>query len=112
MNWYEQPQAIYWALGVLFSFLVAFWKMAVKADKGKEQIAKVAKNEEAIKALQTEMTNIKTDLGEIKEGVDKQGNDTAAMMKCLQSIMNALYDNDCNIGPARDRFNDYLSDRQ
>ena len=72
----------------------------------------MAKNEEAIKALQTEMTNIKADLGEIKEGVDKQGNDTAAMMKCLQSIMNALYDNDCNIGPARDRFNDYLSDRQ
>ena len=69
-------------------------------------------NKKAIETLQTEMTNIKDDLSEIKEGVDKQGNDTAAMMKCLQSIMNALYDNDCNIGPARDRFNDYLSDRQ
>ena len=69
-------------------------------------------NKKAIETLQDEMKNIKGDISEIKEGVDKQGSDTAAMMKCLQSIMNALYDNDCNIGPARDRFNDYLSDRQ
>jgi uncharacterized membrane-anchored protein YhcB (DUF1043 family) len=94
---------------LLIGWLVRF---IIKANKSKERLDQVAKNEEAIKALQTEMTNIKGDLGEIKEGVDKQGNDTAAMMKCLQSIMNALYDNDCNIGPARDRFNDYLSDRQ
>ena len=111
MNWYEQPQAIYWALGVLFAFLAAFWKIAVKADKGKEQIAKVAKNEEAIKALQTEMTNIKGDISEIKEGVDKQARDTAAILRSLQSIMNALYDNDCNVGPARTDFNNYLANR-
>ena len=101
-----------WVITSGLALLVWLVRFIIKANKSKERLDQVAKNEEAIKALQTEMTNIKTDLGEIKEGVDKQGNDTAAMMKCLQSIMNALYDNDCNIGPARDRFNDYLSDRQ
>ena len=71
----------------------------------------MAKNEEAIKALQTEMTNIKADLGEIKEGVDKQSRDTSAILSSLQSILNALCDKDCNVFPARDKFNDYLSKR-
>ena len=101
-----------WVITSGLALLVWLVRFIIKANKSKERLDQVAKNEEANKALQTEMTNIKGDLGEIKEGVDKQGNDTAAMMKCLQSIMNALYDNDCNIGPARDRFNDYLSDRQ
>ena len=101
-----------WVITSGLALLVWLVRFIIKANKSKERLQQVEVNKKAIETLQDEMKNIKGDISEIKEGVDKQGNDTAAMMKCLQSIMNALYDNDCNIGPARDRFNDYLSDRQ
>ena len=95
-------------VGALLTWLVRF---IIKANKGKEQLDKVAEHDKSIKALQSEMTTIKGDIGEIKDGVDKQARDTTAILSSLQSILNALCDNNCNIGPARDKFNDYLSGR-
>ena len=108
----NQLKDLWWLGGILLFIILKIGEIAVRSNKGKEQQVKVGEHDKSINQLKSEMKNIKGDITEIKEGVDRQGNDTAAMMKCLQSIMNALYENDCNIGPARDRFNDYLSDRQ
>lgn len=111
MAWIPTAKDIYWLLGVIAFLLVGYWRLAIRANKSKERLEKVDKNENNIKALQEEMVNIKDDINEIKIGVGRQTEDSSAMMKALQSIMNALYDRDCNIGPAREKFNDYLSER-
>jgi hypothetical protein len=111
MDWIQTLKDLWWLVASVLILLGYFWKTAVKANKSKEQIAQVEVNKKAIEALQTEMVNIKGDITEIKDGVDRQGQDTVAILSSLQSIMNALYDSDCNIGPARDKFNDYLTKR-
>lgn len=111
MTWIDKLKDIWWLLGVLLIILGVLWRLAIASSKSKERLKQVTKNETAIKALQTEMTTIKEDISDIKEGVDKQAEDTAAILSSLQSIMNALYDKDCNIGPARQKFSDYLAQR-
>ena len=111
MTW-ELFERFWWLLGsVVLALLGYVWKLAITVHKSKERLAQVAEHDISIKALQTEMTTIKDDISEIKVGVDKQGQDTAAILSSLQSIMNALYDRDCNIGPARKEFSDYLARR-
>lgn len=102
---------LWWLFGVLFLLLGAYWKLAVSANKSKERLVQVEVNKKAIETLQTEMTNIKGDITEIKQGVDRQGEDNVAILGCLQSILNALCDKDCNVIPARDEFNKYLTKR-
>lgn len=111
MEWIEKAKDIWWLLGILFVILVAIIKLAISISKSKERLNQVAKHDESITTLKTEMANIKEDIFDIKVGVDKQGSDTAAILSSLQSIMNALYDSNCNIGPARDKFNEYLANR-
>lgn len=69
------------------------------------------KNALCINALKKEMGGIKEDIAEIKESQDRQSSDTSAILSGIQSIMNALADGECNILPARDKFNDYLAKR-
>ena len=107
----DELKDLWWLLGALLVMLGAYWKLAISANKSKERLKQVAKNEESIKTLQLEMTNIKDDLFDIKQGVDRQGHDNAAILSCLQTIMNALCENDTRIAPARDKFNEYLSKR-
>ena len=107
----DELKDLWWLLGALLVMLGAYWKLAISANKSKERLEQVAKNEESIKTLQLEMTNIKDDLFDIKQGVDRQGHDNAAILSCLQTIMNALCENDTRIAPARDKFNEYLSKR-
>ena len=111
MEWIDKAKEIWWLLGILLIIIGAIWRLAVSFSKSKERLNQVAKHDESINTLKTEMANIKEDISDIKVGVDKQGSDTAAILSSLQSIMNALCDSNCNIGPARDRFNDYLSKR-
>jgi len=107
----DELKDLWWLLGALLVMLGAYWKLAISANKSKERLEQVAKNEESIKTLQAEMTNIKEDISDIKQGVDRQGHDNAAILSCLQTIMNALCENDVRIAPARDKFNEYLSKR-
>lgn len=111
MTWVEPLKDLWWLLGILLLILGALWRLAIKTNQSKERLETVAENDKSIKALKIEMADIKDDITDIKHGVDKQGRDTAAILESLQSIMNALYDNDCNIGGARDKFNEYLSHR-
>lgn len=111
MTWMNPLKDAWWLLGVLLIIFGALWRLAIKTNKTKERLVTVVENEKSIKALKVEMTDIKGDLSDIKQSVARQGRDTSAILGSLQSIMNALYDSDCNIGPARDKFNDYLSNR-
>ena len=111
MTWIPTLKDAWWVLGVLTVILGAYWQLAIRTNKSKERLKQVAKNEESIKTLQAEMTNIKEDISDIKQGVDRQGHDNAAILSCLQTIMNALCENDTRIAPARDKFNEYLSKR-
>ena len=111
MTWIDSAKDAWWLITIALLILGAYWQLAITTNKSKERLKQVAKNEESIKTLQLEMTNIKDDLFDIKQGVDRQGHDNAAILSCLQTIMNALCENDTRIAPARDKFNEYLSKR-
>ena len=109
MDWIEKN--LPWLITSAIAFAIWLVRFIIKANKSKERLEQVQTNKENIEALQKEMTNIKSNITEIKDGVDKQAQDTAAILSSLQSILNALCDKDCNVFPARDKFNDYLSKR-
>lgn len=111
MEWLDTFKEIWWLLGVLLLILGALWKLAIQTNHSKERLQQVAENEKSIKALKTEMTDIKGDISDIKHAVDRQAKDTSAMLSLLQSITLKLNDQQCDINAARDRFNDYLSNR-
>ena len=96
---------------VLLAILAALWRFAIQTNKSKESLSQVATNKESIDALRGEISTIKDDISDIKDGVDRQGYDMAAVLGALQAVMVALNDEGCNITGARDRFNDYLSKR-
>lgn len=103
---------IQWIIvALLVPIIGALWRLAIRTNQGKERLEQVAENKKSIDALKEEMAGIKGDISDIKESVDKQTQDTSAMLSLLQSITIALNDKDCNIGPARDKFNDYLAKR-
>ena len=109
MDWIEKN--LPWLITSAIAFAIWLVRFIIKANKSKVRLEQVQTNKENIEALQKEMTNIKSNITEIKDGVDKQAQDTAAILSSLQSILNALCDKDCNVFPARDKFNDYLSKR-
>ena len=111
MEWVSPLKEIWWLLGVLLAILAALWKLAITSNKSKESLQQVATNKEAIESLKVEMNGIKDDISDIKEGVDRQGHDMAAVLGALQAVMIALNQEGCNIGGARDKFNDYLAHR-
>lgn len=111
MEWVSPLKEIWWLLGVLLAILAALWKLAITSNKSKESLQQVATNKEAIESLKVEMNGIKDDIADIKDGVDKQSEDMAAVLGALQSIMIALNDRNCDIGSARDKFNEYLAHR-
>lgn len=111
MGWLDTFKEIWWLLGVLLLILGALWKLAIQTNHSKERLQQVADNEKSIKVLKNEMCDIKDDLSEIKQSVDRQGHDTSAMLNLLQSITLKLSDQQCDINAARDKFNDYLSNR-
>ena len=111
MEWIGPIKDFWWLLGVLIAILAALWRLAIQTNKSKESLSQVATNKESIDALKGEISTIKKDISDIKDGVDRQGHDMAAVLGALQAVMIALNGKGCNISGARDRFNDYLSRR-
>ena len=111
MEWIAPVKDFWWLLGVLLAILAALWRLAIQTNKSKESLSQVATNRESIDALKGEIRTIKDDISDIKEGIDRQGHDMAAVLGALQAVMIALNEEGCNISGARDRFNDYLSRR-
>ena len=111
MEWIGPVKDFWWLLGVLVAILATLWRLAIQTNKSKESLRQVATNKEAIDALKGEIRTIKDDISDIKEGIDRQGHDMAAVLGALQAVMIALNEEGCNISGARDRFNDYLSRR-
>ena len=102
---------LWWLGGILLAMLAALWKLAIQTNRSKERLEQVSTNKEAVKILQNEMAGIKHDIYDIKTGVDRQAEATSAILNLLQAMTKALHDKDCDIGPAQDRFNDYLARR-
>ena len=111
MEWIAPVKDFWWLFGVLLAILAALWRLAIQTNKSKESLSQVATNRESIDALKGEIRTIKDDISDIKEGIDRQGHDMAAVLGALQAVMIALNEEGCNISGARDRFNDYLSKR-
>lgn len=111
MPWIEPIKDFWWLLGVLIGILAALWRLAIQTNKSKERLEQVSTNKEAIAALQTDMVSIKEDITDIKDGVEQQHRDTAAIFQVLQAMVSALDSKDCNIGSARDKFNSHLANR-
>ena len=111
MEWVAPVKDFWWLFGVLMAILAALWRLAIQTNKSKEALSQVATNKESIDALKNELSTIKGDISDIKEGVERQGHDMAAVLGALQAVMIALNGEGCNIAGARDRFNDYLSKR-
>lgn len=111
MEWLKTIKDLWWLLGVLMAILGALWKLAIQTNKSKEKLEQVATNKEAIQALQKDMVGMKDDISDIKDGVDQQRHDTAAIFKVLQAMVSALDSKDCNIGTAKLQFNDHLANR-
>ena len=111
MEWVAPVKDFWWLFMVLLAILAALWRLAIQTNKSKESLSQVATNKESIDALKGEIGTIKDDISDIKDGVDRQGHDMAAVLGALQAMMIALNDEGCNITGARDRFNDYLSKR-
>ena len=111
MDWVPILKDLWWLWVTLVGILGALWKLAINTNKSKESLQQVATNKEAIESLKVEMNGIKDDIADIKDGVDKQSEDMAAVLGALQSIMIALNDRNCDIGSARDKFNEYLAHR-
>jgi hypothetical protein len=111
VDWIAPVKDFWWLFGVLLAILAALWRLAIQTNKSKESLSQVATNKESIDALKSEIGAIKGDISDIKEGVDRQGHDMAAVLGALQAVMIALNEEGCNISGARDKFNDYLSKR-
>ena len=111
MTW-ELFERFWWLLGsVLLAILGYVWNLAITVHKSKERLEQVAENKKAIDALKEEMTGIKDDISDIKGNVNRQTEDTAAMLSLLQAITIALRDKNCDIGPATNEFNKHLARR-
>jgi len=111
LEWLDRAKDLWWLGGILLAILAALWRLAIQTNKSKEALSQVATNKESIDALKSEISTIKEDISDIKEGVDRQGHDMAAVLGALQAVMIALNQEGCNIGGARDKFNDYLAHR-
>ena len=111
MEWIETIKGFWWLLGVLMAILAALWRLAIQTNKSKERLEQVATNKEAIASLQKDMIGMKDDISDIKDGVEQQRHDTAAIFQVLQAMVSALDSKDCNIGPAREKFNSHLANR-
>lgn len=111
MEWMAQVKDFWWLLGVLVGILAALWRLAIQTNKSKERLEQVSTNKEAIAALQTDMVSIKEDITDIKDGVEQQHRDTAAIFQVLQAMVSALDSKDCNIGSAKEKFNSHLANR-
>lgn len=111
MDWIAPVKDFWWLLGVLVAILAALWRLAIQTNKTKEQILQVQTNKEAIGVLQGDMTVIKSDISEIKDGVERQAEATVAILGALQSVMKALDSKGCDIGKAQEKFNDFLAHR-
>jgi len=111
VEWIAPVKDFWWLFGVLLAILAALWKLAVQTNKSKERLEQVSTNKEAIQALQADMVGMKDDISDIKDGVEQQRHDTAAIFQVLQAMVAALDSKDCNIGSARDKFNSHLANR-
>jgi len=111
VEWIAPVKDFWWLFGVLMAILAALWRLAIQTNKSKESLEQVATNKESIEALKGEIRTIKEDISDIKDGVDKQSEDMAAVLGALQAVMIALNDRNCDIGSARDKFNEYLAHR-
>lgn len=111
MTWIESAKDAWWLIGVLLAISAALWRLAIQTNKSKERLEQVSTNKEAIQALQSDMVGIKDDISDIKDGVEQQRHDTAAIFQVLQAMVSALDSKECNIGSARDKFNSHLANR-
>lgn len=111
MEWIAPVKDFWWLFGVMLAILAALWRLAIQTNKSKEALSQVTRNKESIDALKDEISTIKDDISDIKEGVDRQGQDMAAVLGALQAVMIALNEYGCNIGSAQDKLNDHLAKR-
>lgn len=111
MDWITTVKDLWWLLGILLVILGAVWKLAVNMDKSKERLTQVATNKEAIESIKSEVTEMKDDISDIKEGQARQNRDTAAMFSILQGVLVALSSKDCDISGTQSRLNEYLAKR-
>lgn len=111
MDWITTVKDLWWLLGILLVILGAVWKLAVNMDKSKERLTQVATNKEAIDAIKSEVTEMKDDISDIKEGQARQNRDTAAMFSILQGVLVALSGKDCDISGTQSKLNEYLAKR-
>lgn len=111
MEWLDTIKGFWWLGGILLAILAALWRLAIQTNKSKERLEQVSTNKEAIQALQADMVGMKDDISDIKEGVEQQHRDTAAIFQVLQAMVSALDSKECNIGSAREKFNSHLANR-
>ena len=111
MDWITTVKDLWWLLGILLVILGAVWKLAVNMDKSKERLTQVATNKEAIESIKSEVTEMKGDISDIKEGQALQNRDTAAMFSTLQGVLVALSRKDCDISGTQSKLNEYLAKR-
>lgn len=111
MEWVPILKDLWWLWATLFGILGALWKLAINTNKSKERLTQVATNKEAIDAIKTEVSEMKDDISDIKEGQARQNRDTAAMFSILQGVLVALSGKDCDISGTQSRLNEYLAKR-
>ena len=111
MEWIGPVKDFWWLLGVLIAILATLWRMAIRTNESKESLRQVATNKEAIEAIKAEVSEMKDDISDIKEGQARQNRDTAAMFSILQGVLVALSSKDCDISGTQSRLNDYLAKR-
>ena len=111
MEWIAPVKDFWWLFGVLMAILAALWRLAIQTNKSKEALSQVATNKEAIEAIKTEMSELKDDISDIKDGQARQNRDTAAMFSILQGVLVALSSKDCDISGTQSKLNEYLAKR-
>jgi|LSQX01.1.fsa_nt_gb predicted nucleic acid-binding Zn-ribbon protein len=109
MDWISITQSYWWAFLTLGTIISAIIALAVKIDRAKEQIYKVAEHDKTIKTMKGEISDIREDIADIKNGFAKQRENQAATNELLLSLLVALRDKGCDISDAQKKFNEHIA---
>ena len=83
--------------GLLAILAAALWRLGDSNNKSKELYRRWQRTKNPLTRSKGEISTIKEDISDIKDGVDRQGHDMAAVLGALQAMMIALNDEGCNI---------------
>lgn len=109
MGWVNIAQSYWWAILTLCTIISAIIALAVKLDRAKEQIYKVAEHDKTIKTMTGEISDIRDDIADIKIGFEKQRENQSATNELLLSLLVALQDKGCDISDAQKKFNQHIA---